>query len=107
MAEPLGCVDSCFRRGHARAGALSTERQASGRHVESMLVCGAGPAGLMFVQYLRLVLGYEGLLLVSEPNADKRKLWRFNSALITKSIPAIVTRWRRCMNTPAVRESIT
>jgi L-iditol 2-dehydrogenase len=28
----------------------------------------------MFVQYLRLVLGYEGLLLVSEPNAGKRQL---------------------------------
>jgi L-iditol 2-dehydrogenase len=28
----------------------------------------------MFVQYLRGVLGYDGLLLVSEPNADKRAL---------------------------------
>jgi len=28
----------------------------------------------MFVQYLRRVLGYDGLLLVSEPNPDKRNL---------------------------------
>src|SRR5205085_12474431 len=31
-------------------------------------------AGLLFIQYLRGVLGYDGLLLVSEPNAEKRKL---------------------------------
>jgi L-iditol 2-dehydrogenase len=46
--------------------------------VRSILICGAGPAGLLFIQYLRNVLGYEGLLLVSEPNEDKRKLaYRF------------------------------
>jgi L-iditol 2-dehydrogenase len=28
----------------------------------------------MFIQYLRRVVGYEGLLLVSEPNEDKRRL---------------------------------
>src|SRR5207244_8576346 len=33
-----------------------------------------GPAGLMFVQYLRRVLAYDGVLLVSEPNPDKRNL---------------------------------
>jgi len=74
MAEPLGCVI------HATDAAMRTQARyhlngsARGRHVESILVCGAGPAGLMFVQYLRRVLGYDGLLLVSEPNADKRHL---------------------------------
>jgi L-iditol 2-dehydrogenase len=74
MAEPLGCVihasDSVMRaqaRYHLNGNSV-------GRHVQSVLVCGAGPAGLMFVQYLRGVLKYDGLLLVSEPNEDKRKL---------------------------------
>jgi L-iditol 2-dehydrogenase len=74
MAEPLGCVihasDSVMRaqaRYHLNGNSV-------GRHVQSVLICGAGPAGLMFVQYLRCVLGYDGLLLVSEPNEDKRKL---------------------------------
>jgi threonine dehydrogenase-like Zn-dependent dehydrogenase len=74
MAEPLGCVihaSDAVMRAHARyhlnGGSL-------GRHVESVLICGAGPAGLLFVQYLRRVLGYSGLLLVSEPNPDKRDL---------------------------------
>jgi L-iditol 2-dehydrogenase len=39
-----------------------------------VLICGAGPAGLLFTQYLRKVLGYEGVLLVSDPNARKRQL---------------------------------
>jgi L-iditol 2-dehydrogenase len=74
MAEPLGCVihatDSVLRA-QAR---YSLNGNSSGRSVESVLVCGAGPAGLLFLQYLRRVLNYDRLLLVSEPNAAKREL---------------------------------
>jgi L-iditol 2-dehydrogenase len=75
MAEPLGCVvhssDAVARARtrYAIGGAAKEERRV--RHV---LICGAGPAGLLFLQYLRRVLGYDGLLLVSEPNEIKRKL---------------------------------
>ncbi|HTD88323.1 MAG TPA: alcohol dehydrogenase catalytic domain-containing protein, partial [Candidatus Binatia bacterium] len=74
MAEPLGCVihaSDAVMRSHAR---YHLNGESLGRHVDSVLVCGAGPAGLLFVQYLRRVLGYSGLLLVSEPNPDKRDL---------------------------------
>ena len=74
LVEPLGCVihslDSVVRaksRYHLN-GASANPR------ARSVLICGAGPAGLMFTQYLRRVLHYDGLLLVSEPNEDKRKL---------------------------------
>jgi threonine dehydrogenase-like Zn-dependent dehydrogenase len=74
MAEPLGCVihatDSVLRA-QAR---YSLNGNSSSRRVESVLVCGAGPAGLLFLQYLRRVLNYDRLLLVSEPNAAKREL---------------------------------
>jgi L-iditol 2-dehydrogenase len=39
-----------------------------------VLICGAGPAGLLFTQYLRNVIGYDGLLIVSEPSAIRRRL---------------------------------
>src|SRR6185436_19634240 len=42
--------------------------------VRSVLICGAGPAGLLFTQYLRNVLSYEGFLEVSDPNEHKRQL---------------------------------
>jgi len=74
MAEPLGCVIHASDAAMRAAARYHLNGSARGRHVESILVCGAGPAGLMFVQFLRRVLGYEGLLLVSEPNADKRTL---------------------------------
>ena len=35
--------------------------------VHSVLISGAGPAGLLFTQYLRNVLGLEGVLIVSDP----------------------------------------
>jgi L-iditol 2-dehydrogenase len=74
LAEPLGCIiHSADAAGRAQAR-YHLNGTSAGPRVGSVLVCGAGPAGLMFVQYLRRVTGYEGLLLVSEPNEHKRKL---------------------------------
>jgi L-iditol 2-dehydrogenase len=42
--------------------------------VRCAVICGAGPAGLLWVQYFRNVLGFQGRLLVSERNAAKRAL---------------------------------
>jgi len=74
MAEPLGCVIHASDAAARAQARYHLNGNSQGRSVESVLVCGAGPAGLLFVQYLRRVLNYEGLLLVSEPNEDKRNL---------------------------------
>lgn len=39
-----------------------------------MLICGASPAGLLFTQYLRNVLGFQGFLVVADPHEHKRQL---------------------------------
>ena len=74
LVEPLGCIihsSDTVAKTHRRH-AVKAE-SAEGR-VRSVLICGAGPAGLLFTQYLRNVLGYEGFLFVSDPNAHKRQL---------------------------------
>lgn len=74
LVEPLGCVlhaSEMAARAHKR---FSINSESAGHRVQSLLVCGAGLAGLLFIQYLRNVLGYDGLLLVSEPNELKRNL---------------------------------
>jgi len=75
LTEPLGCVV------HASDVLLRTQAryairggQGSGRQVGHVLICGAGPAGLLWVQYLRNVLGFDGTLLVTEPSAARRAL---------------------------------
>ena len=71
LTEPLACVThSCEMTMRASA------RYAFGgeRPIRSVLICGAGPAGLLFTQYLRNVIGYDGLLIVSEPSAIRRRL---------------------------------
>jgi threonine dehydrogenase-like Zn-dependent dehydrogenase len=76
LTEPLGCVvhaSEVLLRSPARY-ALQGGRGGKGGQVSHVLICGAGPAGLLWVQYLRNVLGYDGLLLVSEPAAGKRAL---------------------------------
>ncbi len=74
LTEALGCVihssDTVAKtRTRYQIGAEELERR-----VQSILIFGAGPGGLLFIQYLRNILGYEGLILVSEPNAQKREL---------------------------------
>ena len=72
MTEPVGCVlHACetLRRAHARYRLMDME---GGRRARSVLICGAGPAGALFVQVLRNVVGFEGHLLVSDPSPDKR-----------------------------------
>lgn len=74
LTEPLGCIvhaSDMVARSRTR---YAINAQQSDRRVQSILIFGAGPAGLLLVQYLRNVFGYDGLLLVSEPNARKRDL---------------------------------
>lgn len=72
MSEPLGCIT------HTMEMALRTPARYqfndAHRPVKSVLICGAGPAGLLFTQYLRNVVGFDGLLIVSEPNEKRRQL---------------------------------
>jgi len=73
LVEPLGCIiHSC----EAVAQALTRyaiNADSPERRVRTVLICGAGPAGLLFTQYLRRVLNFDGLLLVSAPSEWKRK----------------------------------
>jgi len=74
LTEPLGCIvhsADMVARAHAR---YTLAHPDPARRVRSVLVSGAGPAGLLFIQYLRKALGFDGLLLVSEPNRIKREL---------------------------------
>ena len=66
LVEPLGCIIHSSDMVAKTRARHSAERR--------VLICGAGPAGLLFTQYLRNVLGYEGVLLVSDPNERKRQL---------------------------------
>ena len=71
LCEPLGCVMHACQ---AQMAAHARYRFGGERPIKSVLICGAGPAGLLFTQYLRKVVGYSDLLLVSEPNALRRRL---------------------------------
>jgi L-iditol 2-dehydrogenase len=75
LTEPLACVvhssGAVARASGARYALGAAE---PGRRVRAVLVFGAGPAGLLFIQYLRRAAGFDGPLLVSEPSAAKRAL---------------------------------
>lgn len=76
LTEPLGCIlhsMGMVRRATTRFRLESGPEQGT---VRAVLICGGGPAGLLFLQYLRKVERFEGLVLVSEPDVRKRDLAR-------------------------------
>jgi L-iditol 2-dehydrogenase len=82
LSEPLGCVihsSDAVARAHVRF-AIGAAAESAKRCVRHVLICGAGPSGLLHLQYLRRVLGYDGLVMVSEPNEMKRGLARIFGA---------------------------
>jgi len=75
LTEPLGCI------AHSMDVVQKTPTRyqfngetAAERPIKHVLICGAGPAGLLFTQYIRNVLGFDGLVIVTEPSAKRRKL---------------------------------
>ena len=74
LTEPLGCIvhSSDYV---ARFESRYRIRDANANHrVRTILIFGGGPAGLLFTQYLREGLGFDGLVIVSDPNPLKRRL---------------------------------
>jgi len=80
LVEPLGCIIHSSDMVAKTRARHAVKAESAERRVRSVLICGAGPAGLLFAQYLRNVLGYEGFLLVSDPNAHKRQLAKSTGA---------------------------
>jgi threonine dehydrogenase-like Zn-dependent dehydrogenase len=74
LTEPLGCIV------HSTDLLLKSAtryrlRDADPVHrVNTVVIFGGGPAGLLFTQYLRSGLGFDGTLVVSDPNARQRAL---------------------------------
>ena len=74
LVEPVGCILHSSEvvaktpSRHTINGAPKDQR------VRTILICGGGPAGLLFVQYLRGVARYDGSLIVADPNVIKRQL---------------------------------
>jgi threonine dehydrogenase-like Zn-dependent dehydrogenase len=72
LVEPLGCIIHSSDAVSAARTRYSLDAMAGENRVRTVLICGAGTAGLLFTQYLRRVLKYDGLLLVSAPSEWKR-----------------------------------
>jgi len=74
LTESLACVLHSSRRAAAAKARYALRATEPARAVRTAVVLGAGPAGLLFVQHLRRVDGFDGCVLVSEPDPAKRAL---------------------------------
>jgi threonine dehydrogenase-like Zn-dependent dehydrogenase len=74
LTEPLACIvhaSDVVERANAR---YRLRADTPDHEVRTVLIFGGGPAGLLFTQYLRRALSFDGQILVSEPNPAKRAL---------------------------------
>ena len=87
LTEPLGCISHALDRVTRERTRYVINAEDINKRVRSILIFGAGPAGLLFIQYLYKVLNYDGLILVSEPNQRKRELAsRFGAEVIDPQV---------------------
>jgi L-iditol 2-dehydrogenase len=90
LTEPLGCVThsaDLLTRTPGRYAPPGRAGYGGRQRVRCAVICGAGPAGLLWVQYLRTVLGFDGLLLVTEGAVKKRALAeRFGAETIDPAV---------------------
>lgn len=63
LVEPLGCILHAMDR---LDRAEARYRLRDHEPIRNVLICGAGPAGLLFLQYLRAVERFEGRILISD-----------------------------------------
>lgn len=73
LVEPLGCIlhsTEMLERTPARYS-FSGERK-----IRSILICGSGPAGLLFTQYLRNIRHFDGEVIVADTQQTKLELAR-------------------------------
>ena len=76
MTEPLACVLHALETVMSATSRYRFDARDPADRVRCALICGAGPAGLLFIQVLRKLYGYQGTLVVSEPDPAKRELAR-------------------------------
>lgn len=83
LTEPLGCI----LHASSRAEAAQAHFTFGGPEpIRNVLICGAGPAGLLFLQYLRSVKGFDGLVLISDIREGNLELaQRFGGTTINVS----------------------
>jgi L-iditol 2-dehydrogenase len=71
LVEPLGCVLHASNRMENAAGRYAFD----GRHrIRRILILGAGPSGLLFLQYLRNIIRFDGDIFVADMRDDKLAL---------------------------------
>jgi len=71
LIEPLGCVLHASNRMENAAGRYTFD----GRHrIRRILILGAGPSGLFFLQYLRNIRRFDGDIFVADMRDDKLAL---------------------------------
>ncbi|MFT6082442.1 MAG: L-iditol 2-dehydrogenase [Planctomycetota bacterium] len=75
MTEPIACVLHCTDFGVRASGRYRLDPKAGPtERVRTVVILGAGPAGLLFVQVLRARYAFDGPIVVSDPSAKKRAL---------------------------------
>ena len=99
LTEPLACIlhaHAAVTRANTAARYRLDANDAAAR-VRTALIAGAGPAGLLFLQHLRQVVGFEGRIIVSEPNEARQALARHYGAddvvdpVRTDAVDAVLT----------------
>ena len=73
LVEPFACILHSSDKAESARSRYTFDGE---ERIGSILICGAGPAGLLFLQYLRNVKGFDGLILITDLREKNLELAR-------------------------------
>ena len=74
LVEPLACVTHSSDRVDRARGRYTFDGVGGSERIRHALICGAGPAGLLFLQVLRALKRFDGTILISDVREKNLKL---------------------------------
>ena len=74
MTEPLGCVLHSLDLAQRQNSRYHINADDPEQRVRSIIICGGGPAGQLFLQAIRSVMNFQGRVFLSDPDPDKLRI---------------------------------
>ena len=74
MTEPLACVLHSLDLAQRQNSRYQVNADHPDQRVRSILICGGGPAGQLFLQAIRSVMQFQGTVFLSDPDPAKLRI---------------------------------
>jgi L-iditol 2-dehydrogenase len=90
LTEPIACILRALAKLESSGGRFTYDSEDEIDRIQTIVITGGGPAGQIFLQVLRAVLGFDGVIILSDPSPLKRSIAEKFGAIAMDIDPASI-----------------